>query len=217
METPQLHQKWRVILTKDDFVRLRHNGKFQSALLLGRGANGLRFAIRAGNEVGMNNGSVAARQRIGSYFVLSASLEEFIKRVVPDVRKDLDHLKAWKDFERLVDGDVADELRKTALARIRNTVAFHLTREHIQGGLKLLADQPYSLAHGDSSSILDVHVDLADRVAGAFATQDAGADLGNLLEATSTFVQQLLFSLDQVMGEAFNDFGLEMEVSEDDA
>ena len=101
-----------MLLAKQDFARLRSNQKFRASLLLGRAANGLRFAIRAGNEVGMQDGSVAARQRVGSYFLLSALLEELLKRVVPDVRNHLDHLKAWKAFEELVSGKDAEDLRK---------------------------------------------------------------------------------------------------------
>lgn len=213
--------RWQIVMNRDELATLRQNSVFRGAILLARACNLLRFGLAAGLDQGNADGSAHARQRAGSFFLLSAVLEELFKRAIPSLRERLSHLDGWTQLEHILQSEQTSALRKAALERLRNKAVFHLEDAMIEEGLAALPNGEYALAHGDSTAFMDVYFDFADRVAAAFASADYRAPGGSdsfqeLVGETITITKEVLSAADVVLGQAWDALGLALEQDHSD-
>ncbi len=205
---------WHIPIAENQLRMLSGNQQFQDTLLLARATNAVRFAVAAGIDTASKDGPAAFRQRIGSYFVVSAALFE-AENVLKRVGRSFRTLESWEALASWRRDPRTAALHERVLKPLRNKAAYHNDDEVISTGLDLLGAADVVFAESESPSLLDVHYDFADRVALAFVFEEfaAGDDDAmpvQLIDASLRLAQSFLQFADSVIGESAAALGLDL-------
>jgi hypothetical protein len=206
---------WHIPIAADQLRRLSEDQKFRDLLLLARTANSVRFAVAAGLDTGSKDGPAAFRQRVGSYFVASAALFE-AENVLRRVGRSFHSLNSWTALTDWRRDPSASALQKRVLKPLRNKAVYHNDDEVISEGLRYLGAADVVFAESESPSLIDVHYDLSDRVALAFAFEgfangDEAAMPMQLIDASLSLARSFIELADAVIGELAVSLGLNLE------
>ncbi len=195
------------------FNKCRADKKFAYVVALARAVNALNSAHSLMMSTGSRNDPAALRDRMNSYFFVSAILYEtleLIRKMSPVYGKD----KSFQDSLQIVLKDkTAQALERTHLKAARRDAVFHYVPDRFA---EAIAKTP--ITECVFASILgqrkgDIHYAFADMIAaeiGVGTRIDNGVAVNDMMEKTLTLVKQFIDHSENFIAGQLNGWGFEV-------
>jgi hypothetical protein len=213
METSLKDTEQQIYGNPGIFKRCRADKKFAYVVALARAMNALNSAHSLMMTTGSRNDPAALRDRMNSYFFVSAILYEtleLIRKMSPVYGKD----KSFQDSLQIVLKDkTAQALERTHLKAARRDAVFHYVPDRFA---EAIAKTP--ITECVFASILgqrkgDIHYAFADMIAaeiGAGTRIDNSVVVNDMMEKTLTLVRQFIDHSENFIAGQLNGWGFEV-------
>ncbi len=162
---------WDISCSKSNFDKIKSDETFLGLLSLARFVNALRFCQKAAIDAKTGNDPSNSRSTINSFLFASSVLYEgfLLIEKLRKTYKDIDSFK--KGFDKLLQNQDVQCLRKTVLKRARNRFVFHFDKDVANDALNNFDVQVINFASGVGSATGEMYFGLADELSINFLLQ----------------------------------------------